>query len=66
MITVLVSYLKFHYGRAYVEGAKMLKGHGLAFVFIGLPLAIVWAFLPLLIGLFLVGGFYLTFIWNAL
>ena len=66
MISVLVSYLKFHYGRAYFEGAKMLAPHGLALIVIGIPLAIVWALLPLIIGLFFVSGVYLTFLWNVL
>lgn len=66
MFRVLLSYLKFHYGRAYKEGALMLRGHGLAFVFIGIPLAIVWALLPLIAALLFVSGFYFIFLWNAL
>lgn len=66
MLRVLISYLKFHYGRAYFEGAKMLAPHGLALLVVGIPLAIVWTLLPLVIGLLFVAGIYLTFLWNVL
>jgi len=64
MLNVLISYLAFHYGRAYVEGWKMFRGHGLARGFIGIPLAIAWAFFPPIILSFFLSGIYLIFIWN--
>jgi len=66
MFSVLVSYIDFHYGRAYLEGYRLLRPHGLALGFIGIPLAIIWALLPLVIASFFVGGLYLIFIWTAL
>jgi hypothetical protein len=66
MIRVLVSYLKFHYGRAYIEGFNVLKSDILALGFIGIPLAIVWTLLPFIIASFIISGLYFVFIWNAL
>ena len=65
MFSVALSYLKFHYGRAYIEGAKMLRPHGLALFFIGIPLAIIWTLMPLIIASFFISGLYLTFLWNV-
>lgn len=66
MFSVLTSYLAFHYGRAYIEGFRFLSGHGLALGIIGIPLAIIWTLLPVIIASFFVGGYYLIFIWNIL
>ncbi len=66
MFSVLISYLKFHYGRAYVEGFRLLRPNGLALGFIGIPLAIVWTAMPLIIAAFFIGGLYLIFIWNVI
>jgi len=66
MIRVLLSYLKFHYGRAYIEGARMLYPNSIALFLIGVPLAIVWTLLPIVVALLFVSGIYLTFLWNVL
>lgn len=66
MISVMISYLKFHYTTAYKEGVKMLVPHGLALYFIGIPLFIVWTLLPFVTLALLTGGLYLTFAWNVL
>lgn len=66
MLNVLISYIVFHYGRAYVEGYKALRGHGLALGFIGVPLAILWTFLPLVLVSFFLSGLYFIFLWNVL
>ncbi len=65
MLSVTISYLKFHYGRAYIEGYKYLRPHGLALGYIGIPLAIIWTLIPIVIGLFFISGFYLIFLWNV-
>jgi hypothetical protein len=66
MFQVLISYLAFHYGRAYVEGYRYLRPHGLALGFVGIPLAIIWTLIPLVIASLFFSGLYLLFIWNAL
>ncbi len=66
MFSVLISYLKFHYGRAYIEGYQFLRPNGLALGFIGIPLFIIWTLIPFVITSFFVGGLYLMFIWNVL
>lgn len=66
MISVVVSYLRFHYTVAYKEGFRMLSSHGLALFFVGIPLFIIWTLLPLVIFFLLIGGLYLTFLWNTL
>lgn len=65
MLSVVISYLTFHYSRAYVEGYRFLHPRGLALGFVGIPLAIVWTLLPLIIASFFLSGLYLVFIWNA-
>jgi hypothetical protein len=66
MFSVLASYLKYHYGRAYVEGFHYLRPHGLALGVVGIPLAIIWTLLPLVIASLLFSGIYLAFIWSVL
>lgn len=65
MLSVLISYLDFHYGRAYVEGYRFLRPYGLALGVVGIPLAIIWTLLPLIIASFFVSALYLIFIWNV-
>ena len=65
MLSVLLSYLSFHYGRAYGEGYRFLRPYGLALGVVGIPLAIIWTFLPLVIASFFIGGLYLIFVWNV-
>jgi len=66
MFSVLVSYLIFHYGQAYREGYRLLRPHGLAIIVVGIPLAIVWTFIPFIIASFFISGLYLIFVWNTL
>ena len=61
MFSVLISYLTFHYGRAYVEGYRFLRPYGLAVGFVGIPLAIVWTLVPIIIASFFLGSLYLIF-----
>jgi len=66
MISVIVSYLKFHYITAYKEGFFMLSKHGLALFFVGIPLFIVWTLLPFVVVAMFTGGLYFIFLWNIL
>lgn len=66
MVRVLISYLKFHYGTAFIEGYCFLRQHGLALGFIGIPLAIIWALIPVVIALLFLSGLYFIFLWNVL
>lgn len=65
MFSVVISYLAFHYGRAYIEGFRFLRSHGMAVVVVGIPLAIVWTLLPIVIASFFISGLYLIFLWNV-
>jgi hypothetical protein len=66
MFSVLVSYLKFHYFGAYAEGYRFFFDQGyIALVLVGIPLAILWALLPLVIASFFISGLYFIFLWNV-
>jgi len=66
MISVVVSYLKFHYITAYKEGFSLLSKHGLALLFVGIPLFIIWTLLPIVLFILFTAGLYLIFLWNII
>ncbi len=69
MFSVIISYLRFHYGTAISEGISILAGEsiveGLGGLIVGIPLLIVWLLLPLVILSLFISGLYFIFLWNV-